>query len=67
MYRDHVRKLLPQSGAVTCGAALNGARGGDSFTMLACVDYLVEIGELVPVHMDPATLTQNRIYTGGAK
>lgn len=29
--------------------------------------HLVEIGELVPVHMDPATLTQNRIYTGGAK
>lgn len=44
--RDNVQKRLAQSGAITMGAAIQGCGGGDSWCMMACVDRLVEIGEL---------------------
>lgn len=43
---DHVRKLLRESGACTMGAALRGAGSGSSWQMMACVDRMVELGEI---------------------
>lgn len=43
--RDHVNRLLAMSGAVRMQEAI-AQSPGDSWTMLACVDRMVELGEL---------------------
>ncbi len=62
--RDRVKRLLAQSGAVTMGAAINGATG-DSWVMLACVDRLVELGEIREIPQTHAVAGQNRIFISG--
>lgn len=47
--RDHVLRILKTSGAITMGKAMDGAKSGESWTMLACVDRMVELGELVEI------------------
>jgi hypothetical protein len=61
--RDHVSALLSKSGAVTMGKAIDGTGGGDSWDMLACVDRLVELGEIreIPQGDVPG---QCRIFVG---
>lgn len=44
--RDRAKELLAQSGAARCQELMAGAGGGDSWIMLACVDRLVELGEI---------------------
>lgn len=46
--RDHVRKCLVLSGAVTLAKAL-APICGDSWQQMALVDYLVEIRELIEI------------------
>ena len=48
--RDHARKLLEVSGAVTGGKLLAAGGTGSSWTMMACVDRLCELGELRKVY-----------------
>lgn len=43
--RDRVKRLLDASGAVRMQEAISGETGS-SWEMLACVDRLVELGEL---------------------
>jgi hypothetical protein len=43
--RDSVDQKLKLSGAVRSGEAISNVTG-DSWTMLACLDYLVETGEI---------------------
>ena len=43
--RDRVHRLLKLAGAVRMQEALTG-QSGDTWQMLACVDRLVELGEL---------------------
>ena len=43
--RDNVKNLLKQAGAVSMDRAIRVA-SGDSWTMMACVDRLVELGEI---------------------
>ena len=43
--RDKTKALLAQAGAVRLQEAISG-NSGDSWDMLACVDRLVELGEL---------------------
>lgn len=42
--RDHVHATLAKSGAITMGKAL--IAGGDTWEQLACVDRMVELGEI---------------------
>lgn len=44
--RDHTKELLAKAGAARCQEIMNGAGGGDSWRMLACIDRLVELGEI---------------------
>jgi hypothetical protein len=46
--RDRVRKLIEQSGAVRLAEAIRGSTG-DSWTLLACVDRLVELREILEI------------------
>lgn len=59
--RDRIKKALSETGAITIGNAITG-RSGSSFTMLACVDRLVELGEIVILHRSP---TQLSVIVGG--
>ena len=43
--RDRVNALLAEAGAVRQQEAVSGV-SGDSWTMLACLDRMVELGEL---------------------
>lgn len=44
--RDHVNNVLNISGCIFMGKAILGARGGDSWLMMACVDRMAELGEI---------------------
>lgn len=44
--RDCVSEILKSAGAITMFAAMKAAGSGDSWTMMACVDRLVELGEI---------------------
>lgn len=44
--RDFVKSALKMAGAVRMNEAMNAAGTGSSWTMLACVDRLVELGEI---------------------
>jgi hypothetical protein len=62
--RDHVRELVQTSGAFTMGAAIRRATG-DSWTMLACVDRLVEVGEVMEA--GAFQRGQDRVFVPGPK
>lgn len=57
--RDNIARHLKLSGAVTMGKAI-AAEGGDSWINMACVDRLVELGELREVPTNGAA--QDRIF-----
>ena len=61
LVRDHVQRLLKESGAITMSAAMNGYGSGSSWQMLACVDRLVELGELREICYGPCA-GQDRIF-----
>ena len=61
--RDHVRECLDKSGAVSMGNAMIGAGGGDSWLMMAYVDRMVEIGELLELTRGDVP-GQDRVFVG---
>ena len=58
--RDNVKKLLKQAGAVRMQEAMN-SQTGDTWLKLACVDRLVELGEIREV-VQPEAFEQHRIF-----
>ncbi len=62
--RDQVQRLLELAGAVSMSRAISG-RTGDSWMMLACVDRLVELGELREVTDPRAVAAQHRVFVKG--
>lgn len=60
--RDNAKILFAKSGAARCDELMKGAGGGDSWQMLACVDRLVELGEIREIPTPEGTATQHRIY-----
>ena len=61
--RDHVKGLLEKSGAFSMGSALSTPHmSGDTWTMMACVDRLVELGEITEVPRGPNCPGQCRIF-----
>lgn len=61
--RDQVQKKLKVSGAVNMESAITGI-GGDTWQQLACVDRLVEIGELREIKQSDVA-GQYRIFVEG--
>lgn len=59
--RDRVKELLCEAGAFKSTNALS-KETGSSWTMLACVDRLEELGEIKEVTAGQNVLTQNRVY-----
>jgi hypothetical protein len=61
--RDRSKRLIAEGGACTSGALITGATG-DSWRMLACIDRLVELGELREI-TGPGVAGQCRVFVGG--
>lgn len=61
--RDNVNRLLKQAGAVRMQEAISG-QTGSSWSMLACVDRLVELGEIKEI-TSPNTAGQHRVFVSG--
>lgn len=64
--RDNVHKLIDASGAITMGKAMSARITGSSWTMMACVDRLVELGEIVEIHQKECA-GQHRIFVNKAQ
>lgn len=60
--RDRIHKIIPQAGCTTMGKAILG-ESGSSWEIMACVDRLVEIGDLFEIQQVNAPAGQNRIFT----
>ena len=58
--RDKAKHLLKEAGAFRQQEVLRDCGGGDSFTMIACVDRLVELGEIVELERN--CWTQYKVY-----
>jgi hypothetical protein len=59
--RDKVKQHIRQSGAVRMDKILSGI-SGDSWDMLACIDRMIELGELIEL-TDPSIFNMSRIFT----
>lgn len=59
--RDHVHCLLDKAGAVRMQEAMS-ATSGDSWVTLACVDRLVELGEIREITDSGDVLGQHRVF-----
>lgn len=59
--RDWVQKNLKVAGAVRMEEILKAAGSGDSWTMLACVDRLVELGEIREITQEKVA-GQHRVF-----
>lgn len=57
--RDNINRLLADAGAVSMGRAIKGTTG-DSWVMLACVDRLVELGEIEEIPRN--CIAQHRLF-----
>lgn len=57
--RDRVHALLKKAGAFRQQEAISGS-GGDSWTMIACIDRLVELGEIEEIPRE--CWTQYKVY-----
>lgn len=60
--RDFAAKAFNYAGAVTAGKLVNAYGSGDSWQALACVDRLVEIGEIREVTVPGSVCGQNRVF-----
>jgi hypothetical protein len=57
--RDWVKTALENTGAFQMGKAMVGS--GDTFLMMACVDRMVELGEII--ELKRACWAQFRVFT----
>jgi hypothetical protein len=62
--RDAAHALLAKAGAFSAERLFNAFSCPDSWLALACVDRLVELGEIRCIHQHPDTWAQHRVYVG---
>ncbi len=61
--RDRVKSLLHNAGCFNMESAIRG-EVGMSWNMMACVDRLVELGEIVEIKQERTSAGRHRIFTG---
>lgn len=61
--RDRVHKLITESGAAKMSKILQGFSGRDMWELMACVDRLVELGEIEEISYEDIS-GQKRIFVG---
>jgi hypothetical protein len=60
--RDKAKELIKVAGAARADKIMS-ATMGDSWTMLAALDYMVETGDLYRVTAERTTMGQHQIFT----
>lgn len=60
--RDKVLRLVTQAGAVTAEGAMSVMDGGDSWLMLAALDRMVELGDLIEIPNTHSRIGQHRVF-----
>lgn len=60
--RDFCQHQLKEAGAVQAGKAMSAGGSGDSWSIMACVDRLVELGELREVTDPTKCAWQHRVF-----
>lgn len=60
--RDNASRLIAEAGAARMQEIMRGV-AGDTWAMLACVDRLVELGELRELTAPLSVAGQHRIFT----
>lgn len=61
--RDRVYELLKKSGACRMAEIMSKAGGSDTWFMAACVDRLVELGEIIELNYPTGTpMGQFRVF-----
>ncbi len=60
--RDTAKALIATAGVARCDKITNGCTGS-SWHMLACIDRLVELGELLEVPNTLSSAGQHRLFT----
>jgi len=60
--RDNANRRLEEAGAVRMGNAISGIGGGDGWSMMACMDRMVELGEIVEIGAEAYSAGQNRVF-----
>lgn len=61
LVRDKANKKLDTSGAALMGSLIREF-SGDSWTLLACIDRMAEIGELIEIPNPTSKMGQDRIF-----
>lgn len=64
--RDKAHKLLKEAGAFSAGHVTGAGGSGDSWTMIACIDRLVELGEIIEL-TDDSWWGQYKVYASPKK
>lgn len=59
--RDNTKKLLDTAGAASLGKMINCCTG-DVWVMIACVDRMIELGEIKEITNAHAVWAQNRVF-----
>ena len=59
--RDMIHELLNEAGAVKMGFIIHVRPLGDSWEKMACVDRLIELGEIKEIHYGDCS-SQDRIF-----
>ena len=62
--RDRTARLLDEAGAAMLQNMISG-NTGDSWLMLACVDRMVELGEIREVTDPETVMGQHRVFVRG--
>lgn len=65
--RDHVKECLSVSGAIDMTHAMKGVGGGDSWTMMAYIDRLVEIGDIREITQGHDVPAQYRVFVSSRR
>lgn len=61
--RDRAKRLTREAGAFTAYKAISGETGS-SWQMLACLDRLVELREIIEIGPENSRRAQDRVYMG---
>lgn len=63
--RDRAQKLLAEAGAARMQEIISGAGSADVWHVLACVDRMVELREIVELNYGPCA-GQHRVFVSAA-
>jgi hypothetical protein len=63
-FRDKAKQMIKECGAFRLDKLMSAVKGmPDTWLLLACVDRLLELGDLIELKREAETVSQYKIYT----